>query len=170
MRAQAATIPAEALRDLHTPLRRRRVDAVLARTGRIFNPRPSPSASHSVSPPTSAETCCSTTSIGCQRQVVRYRERRTLRTWVVLPEDYDIALGRLLTQRVDQWLNAPRRPQEASDTSGQEVCSNGCLNLSVLDGWWPEGFDGTHGWAIPSAPESDFGAANETERDRTGRT
>ena len=51
------------------------------------------------------------------------------------------------------WLNNPRRPQEASGTSGQKVVFNGGLNLSVLDGWWAEGFDGTNGWAIGDGAE-----------------
>ena len=53
-----------------------------------------------------------------------------------------------MTSGADVWLNNPRRPREASGTSGQKVCYNGGLNLSILDGWWPEGFDGTNGWAI----------------------
>ena len=63
-------------------------------------------------------------------------------------EDYDINLGRHLVQGVDVWLNNPRRPQEASGTSGQKVVLNGGLNLSVLDGWWAEAFDGLNGFAI----------------------
>ncbi len=67
---------------------------------------------------------------------------------VVFVEDYDMAVGRALTRGVDVWLNNPRRPLEASGTSGQKAAMNGILNLSVLDGWWPEGFDGGNGWAI----------------------
>jgi glycogen phosphorylase len=63
-------------------------------------------------------------------------------------EDYDMAIGRALTRGVDVWLNNPRRPLEASGTSGQKAAMNGILNLSILDGWWPEGFDGINGWAI----------------------
>jgi glycogen phosphorylase len=63
-------------------------------------------------------------------------------------EDYDMAIGRSLTRGVDVWLNNPRRPLEASGTSGQKAAMNGVLNLSILDGWWPEGFDGHNGWAI----------------------
>ncbi|HJN74445.1 MAG TPA: alpha-glucan family phosphorylase [Myxococcota bacterium] len=73
---------------------------------------------------------------------------RDFRGQVVFLEGYDIALGRLLTQGADLWLNTPRRPREASGTSGQKVVLNGGLNASVLDGWWPEGFDGDNGWAI----------------------
>ena len=63
-------------------------------------------------------------------------------------EDYDINVGRYLVQGVDVWLNNPRRPLEASGTSGQKVVLNGGLNLSVLDGWWAEAYDGLNGFAI----------------------
>ena len=75
------------------------------------------------------------------------RDSRFLGKLVFL-EDYDISLGRQLVQGVDVWLNNPRRPQEASGTSGQKVLLNGGLNLSVLDGWWAEAYDGTNGFAI----------------------
>ena len=77
------------------------------------------------------------------------RDARFLGKLVFL-EDYDISLGRQLVQGVDVWLNNPRRPQEASGTSGQKVLLNGGLNLSVLDGWWAEAYDGTNGFAIGS--------------------
>jgi starch phosphorylase len=67
---------------------------------------------------------------------------------VVFVEDYDINVGRHLVQGVDVWLNNPRRPLEASGTSGQKVVLNGGLNLSVLDGWWAEAYDGLNGFAI----------------------
>ncbi len=63
-------------------------------------------------------------------------------------EDYDINLGRHIVQGVDVWLNNPRRPLEASGTSGQKVVLNGGLNCSILDGWWAEAFDGANGFAI----------------------
>ena len=63
-------------------------------------------------------------------------------------EDYDINVGRYLVQGVDVWLNTPRRPLEASGTSGQKVVLNGGLNLSILDGWWAEAYDGHNGFAI----------------------
>jgi starch phosphorylase len=66
----------------------------------------------------------------------------------VFIEDYDINVGRYLVQGVDVWLNNPRRPLEASGTSGQKVVLNGGLNLSVLDGWWAEAYDGQNGFAI----------------------
>jgi starch phosphorylase len=67
---------------------------------------------------------------------------------IIFIEDYDINVGRHLVQGVDVWLNNPRRPQEASGTSGQKVLLNGGLNCSVLDGWWAEAYDGLNGFAI----------------------
>lgn len=67
---------------------------------------------------------------------------------ILFIEDYDINLGRHLVQGVDVWLNNPRRPLEASGTSGQKVILNGGLNLSILDGWWAEAYDGQNGFAI----------------------
>jgi starch phosphorylase len=67
---------------------------------------------------------------------------------LVFLEDYDIEVARALVQGCDVWLNTPRRPQEASGTSGQKVPVNGGVNLSVLDGWWAEAFRGDNGWAI----------------------
>ncbi len=73
-------------------------------------------------------------------------------------EDYDMRIGRLMVQGVDVWLNTPLRPMEASGTSGQKAGANGVLNFSILDGWWPEAYDGLCGWAIgdedgPEDPE-----------------
>lgn len=67
---------------------------------------------------------------------------------LVFLEDYDINLARLLVQGVDVWLNNPRRPNEASGTSGMKAALNGVLNFSVLDGWWREAYNGANGWAI----------------------
>jgi glycogen phosphorylase len=67
---------------------------------------------------------------------------------LVFLEDYDIEIGRAMVQGCDVWLNTPRRPQEASGTSGQKVPINGGVNVSILDGWWAEGFRGDNGWAI----------------------
>jgi starch phosphorylase len=66
----------------------------------------------------------------------------------VFIEDYDQEIARQLVQSVDVWMNVPRRPLEASGTSGEKVALNGGLNLSVLDGWWLEGYDGQNGWAV----------------------
>jgi starch phosphorylase len=67
---------------------------------------------------------------------------------LVFLEDYDMNLARFLVQGVDVWMNTPRRPNEASGTSGQKAALNGVLNFSVLDGWWREGYNGKNGWAI----------------------
>jgi starch phosphorylase len=67
---------------------------------------------------------------------------------LVFIEDYDMNLARYLVQGVDVWLNTPRRPNEASGTSGQKAALNGVLNFSILDGWWREGYNGYNGWAI----------------------
>jgi starch phosphorylase len=71
-----------------------------------------------------------------------------LRGRVFILEDYDIRIARFLVQGVDVWLNNPRRPLEASGTSGMKAAANGVLNVSVLDGWWDEGWTGDNGWAI----------------------
>jgi starch phosphorylase len=67
---------------------------------------------------------------------------------IVLVQDYDMDVGRHFVQGVDVWLNNPRRPLEASGTSGQKVVLNGGLNFSILDGWWAEAYDGGNGFAI----------------------
>ncbi|RMH56151.1 MAG: alpha-glucan family phosphorylase [Bacteroidetes bacterium] len=67
---------------------------------------------------------------------------------VIFLENYNMEIGRMLVSGSDVWLNNPRRPMEASGTSGQKVPIHGGLNLSILDGWWPEGFNGHNGWAI----------------------
>jgi starch phosphorylase len=71
-----------------------------------------------------------------------------LRGRVFVLEDYDMRVARFMVQGVDVWLNNPRRPQEASGTSGMKASCNGVVNLSVLDGWWDEGWVGDNGWAI----------------------
>ena len=68
-------------------------------------------------------------------------------------EDYDMNVARHMVQGVDVWLNTPRRPNEASGTSGMKAALNGVLNFSVLDGWWHEAYDGTNGWAIGDEKE-----------------
>ncbi|MEX0715824.1 MAG: alpha-glucan family phosphorylase [Planctomycetaceae bacterium] len=82
------------------------------------------------------------------QRIYRLTQEEPFRGRVVFLEDYDINLGRHIVQGVDVWLNNPRRPLEASGTSGQKVVLNGGLNLSVLDGWWAEAFDGKNGFAI----------------------
>ncbi len=85
---------------------------------------------------------------------------------VVFIEDYDIDVGRHLVQGVDVWLNNPRRPLEACGTSGQKVVLNGGLNLSVLDGWWAEAYDGLNGFA--HRPRRDAFVDRRARRARRG--
>jgi len=82
------------------------------------------------------------------QQIAELMRDRQFADKLVFVEDYDINVGRYLVQGVDVWLNNPRRPLEASGTSGQKVVLNGGLNLSVLDGWWAEAYDGLNGFAI----------------------
>jgi starch phosphorylase len=86
-------------------------------------------------------------------EIQHIARRPELRRRVVFLEDYDIHVARFLVQGVDVWLNNPRRPHEASGTSGMKVCFNGGLNLSVLDGWWVEGYQQDNGWAIGAGEE-----------------
>jgi starch phosphorylase len=88
---------------------------------------------------------------------------------VFFVEDYDMRVGRMLVQGVDVWLNTPRRPLEASGTSGMKAAMNGALNLSIADGWWPEGYDGENGWVIAgksAASGSADAPADDTKIDR----
>jgi starch phosphorylase len=87
------------------------------------------------------------------RQLVHFARRPEFRNRIVFLEDYDIKVGRYLYQGVDVWLNNPRRPLEASGTSGMKAAVNGAINLSILDGWWDEAYDGTNGWAIGRGEE-----------------
>jgi starch phosphorylase len=82
------------------------------------------------------------------REIVRESWGDALLGRLVFVENYDIGLARILVQGVDVWLNTPRRPYEASGTSGMKVILNGGLHLSILDGWWVEGYRGDNGWAI----------------------
>ena len=82
-------------------------------------------------------------------------QREGFKDKVIILEDYDMNLARYLVRGVDVWLNNPRRPLEASGTSGQKVSANGGLNFSVLDGWWVEGYNGKNGWAIGYEAEYD---------------
>ncbi len=98
------------------------------------------------------------------RSMVQFSRDPSIRHRVVFVEDYDIAVGLALCQGCDVWLNIPRRPQEACGTSGQKAALNGALNLSILDGWWDEWFDGDNGWAVASAEhEEDEGRRDAVE-------
>ena len=83
---------------------------------------------------------------------------------LVFLDDYDIHMARYLVQGVDVWLNSPRRPLEASGTSGEKAALNGVLNFSILDGWWREGYNGKNGWVIGEDEELPDPAAQD-ERD-----
>jgi starch phosphorylase len=97
-----------------------------------------------------------------QRMAMWKLDPEVMRRAVFL-QDYDQEVARQLVQSVDVWLNVPRRPLEASGTSGEKVAMNGGLNLSVLDGWWLEGYDGGNGWAVGG--DDSAGETNE-EADR----
>jgi starch phosphorylase len=79
---------------------------------------------------------------------------------IVFVEDYDLDVAQRLVSGCDVWVNLPRRPMEASGTSGMKATFNGALQLSVLDGWWAEAYDGVNGWAIPGDEDSDHAAAD----------
>jgi starch phosphorylase len=82
------------------------------------------------------------------QEVYRSVKRHEAGGRLVFLEEYDMNLARFLVQGVDVWMNTPRRPNEASGTSGQKAALNGVLNFSILDGWWREGYNGKNGWAI----------------------
>jgi glycogen phosphorylase len=89
------------------------------------------------------------------RDLVHFAADPELRTRFAFIEDYDMEVARILVQGVDVWLNNPRRPLEASGTSGMKAALNGVLNCSILDGWWDECYDGQNGWAIGSRDSYD---------------
>ncbi|GAB3208023.1 alpha-glucan family phosphorylase [Marinactinospora thermotolerans] len=95
------------------------------------------------------------------QEIVRFADDPEVRHRIVFLPDYDMALARSLVQGSDVWLNNPLRPLEACGTSGMKVALNGGLNLSIRDGWWDEWFDGSNGWAIPTAD----GVAEPDRRD-----
>ena len=82
------------------------------------------------------------------QQIAQWKLDPEIMHRAVFIQDYDQEIARQLVQSVDVWMNVPRRPLEASGTSGEKVAINGGLNLSVLDGWWLEGYDGQNGWAV----------------------
>jgi starch phosphorylase len=85
------------------------------------------------------------------QQMVKFADDPEVRHRIVFLPNYDIAMALALYPGCDVWLNNPLRPLEACGTSGMKAALNGCLNLSILDGWWDEWFDGENGWAIPTA-------------------
>ena len=88
------------------------------------------------------------------------REEDVFAERLIFVEDYDLSVAQQLVAGCDVWINLPRRPMEASGTSGMKAALNGALQLSVLDGWWAEGFDGSNGWAIPGDDDPDQAAAD----------
>lgn len=94
------------------------------------------------------------------RSVFQFKQASAVRQRVVFLEDYDLHIAPLIVAGVDLWINVPRPPLEASGTSGMKVVLNGGLNLSVLDGWWEEAYDGENGWGI-ATPEGDHAAQDE---------
>ncbi len=85
---------------------------------------------------------------GVIQTIFEHSRSEALRGRIFILEDYDMRVGRYLVQGVDVWLNNPRRPLEASGTSGMKAAMNGVINVSILDGWWDEGFHDDNGWAI----------------------
>jgi len=84
---------------------------------------------------------------------------------VVYLDDYDLATAAVLVRGCDLWLNLPRPPLEASGTSGMKSAFNGGLQLSVLDGWWAEAYDGTNGWALPGEASEEAEAQDQRDSD-----
>lgn len=89
------------------------------------------------------------------RRIIHFANQYDVRRRIVFLEDYDINLARVLVRGVDVWLNNPRRPMEASGTSGMKAAINGALNMSTLDGWWCEAYKPTVGWAIGAGENYD---------------
>jgi len=87
------------------------------------------------------------------QDIYRFAQQPQFRGRVVILEDYDMELGRMLTSGCDVWLNNPRRPQEASGTSGMKPPLHGGINCSILDGWWPEAYNRKNGWEIGDGRE-----------------
>jgi starch phosphorylase len=85
------------------------------------------------------------------QELVKFADDPELRRRIIFLPNYDIAMAQTLYPGCDVWLNNPLRPLEACGTSGMKAALNGCLNLSILDGWWDEMYDGENGWAIPTA-------------------
>ncbi len=95
------------------------------------------------------------------KNIIHWTRDEGLRDSIVFLENYDINVARYMVQGVDVWMNTPRRPLEASGTSGMKASANGALNFSVLDGWWCEGYKVDTGWAIGSGEEYDDPATQD---------
>jgi glycogen phosphorylase len=90
---------------------------------------------------------------GIIRSLVDFGQRTNLRHRFIFLEDYDMYIARVLVQGADIWLNTPRRPMEACGTSGMKAALNGAINVSILDGWWCEGYSPERGWRIGNGEE-----------------
>ncbi|GAA5514394.1 glycogen phosphorylase [Deinococcus carri] len=98
------------------------------------------------------------------QEIYKVSQEPEFRGKIVILENYDMNVARHLVQGVDIWLNNPRRPLEASGTSGMKASFNGAPNFSVLDGWWREGYDGTNGWPIGEDREyADLGVQDDAD-------
>ncbi len=97
------------------------------------------------------------------RDMFALKHAPEIRNRVVFIEDYDLSIAGTLIAGCDVWLNLPRPPFEASGTSGMKAALNGCLNLSVLDGWWAEAYDGSNGWAIDGDVDPDEEAKDDRD-------
>ena len=82
------------------------------------------------------------------KDLIQFSQKENVQDRFIFLENYDIGMARRIVSGVDVWLNTPRRPQEASGTSGMKAAINGVINCSILDGWWAEAYDGSNGWAI----------------------
>ncbi|RZO60406.1 MAG: alpha-glucan family phosphorylase [Limisphaerales bacterium] len=96
------------------------------------------------------------------QKIIHLSKNSDLKSHLVFLENYDVHVARQMVSGCDVWLNNPRRPLEASGTSGMKTTVHGCLNMSILDGWWREGFDGTNGFSIGS----DTNLEDTEEQDR----
>ncbi|HQC43349.1 MAG TPA: alpha-glucan family phosphorylase, partial [Verrucomicrobiota bacterium] len=96
------------------------------------------------------------------QNIIHQSKHSELAGRLVFLENYDVHIARQMVAGCDIWLNNPRRPLEASGTSGQKTSVNGCLNMSIMDGWWREGYDGTNGFAI--GPDSNPDNVEEQDR------
>jgi glycogen phosphorylase len=98
------------------------------------------------------------------KKIIHIAKQERFRRKIVFLEDYNFHLAHVLVSGCDVWLNTPRRPLEACGTSGMKALANGSLNLSILDGWWDEGYNSSFGWAIGQGEEyNDFNAQDEIE-------
>ncbi len=101
------------------------------------------------------------------QQIVEMTEHPAIEGKLIFLENYNMEIGRMLVSGCDVWLNNPRRPYEASGTSGQKISVHGGLNLSIADGWWPEGYNGSNGWVIgPEATGNLKDPRPEKEQDK----